>query len=105
MDAFRKLFATQSGRSGGASAASNAGVPSELWGQHGDWKSFESQRRYKKSDPARLLSVLRAAMVLPKDLAPGARIVAESAGVPPGTAEEGIPPAVAGVPDGAFTWS
>ena len=33
---FRKQFATQSGRSGGASAASNAGVPAELWGQHGD---------------------------------------------------------------------
>jgi hypothetical protein len=36
---FRKQFATQSGRRGGASAASNAGVPAELWGQHGDWKS------------------------------------------------------------------
>ena len=33
--AFRKQFATQSGRSGGASAASNAGVLAELWGQHG----------------------------------------------------------------------
>ncbi len=30
--AFRKQFATQSGRSGGASAASNAGVSAELWG-------------------------------------------------------------------------
>ena len=34
--AFRKQFATQSGRSGGASAASNGGVPAELWGPHGD---------------------------------------------------------------------
>ncbi len=34
--AFRKKFATQSGRSGGASAASNAGVPVEMWGHHGD---------------------------------------------------------------------
>ena len=33
--AFRKLFASQSGRSGGASAASNADVPVELWAQHG----------------------------------------------------------------------
>ncbi len=32
LDAFRKQFATKSGRSGGASAASNAGVPAELWG-------------------------------------------------------------------------
>ena len=30
--AFRKLFATQSGRSSGASAAYNAGVLAELWG-------------------------------------------------------------------------
>jgi hypothetical protein len=37
IDAFRKQFATQSGRSGGASSASNAGVPFELWGQHGGW--------------------------------------------------------------------
>ncbi len=58
-----------------------------------------------KSDPARLLAVSRAAMDLPKDLAPGERIVGESAGVPPGMAEEGLPPAVAGDPDGAFTWS
>ncbi len=36
---FRKQFATLSGRSGGASAASNAGIPAELWGQHGDWGS------------------------------------------------------------------
>jgi hypothetical protein len=34
--AFRKQFATLSGRSGGASAASNGGIPAELWGQHGD---------------------------------------------------------------------
>jgi hypothetical protein len=37
--AFRKQFATQFRRSGGASAASNAGVLAELWGQPGDWKS------------------------------------------------------------------
>ena len=29
---FKKQFATQSGRSGSASAAANAGVPAELWG-------------------------------------------------------------------------
>jgi hypothetical protein len=33
------------------------------------------------------------------------RIVGESAGVPPGMAEEGLSRAVAGVPDGAFTLS
>ncbi len=30
--AFRKQLATQTGRIGGASAESNAGVPAELWG-------------------------------------------------------------------------
>jgi hypothetical protein len=35
-EAFRKYIATQSGRSGGASAASNGGVPAELWGHHRD---------------------------------------------------------------------
>jgi hypothetical protein len=48
--AFRKHFATQSGRSGGASAASNACIPVELWGQHGDWKTMNAQKRYVKSD-------------------------------------------------------
>ncbi len=32
----KKQRATQSGRSGSASAAANAGVPTELRGQHGD---------------------------------------------------------------------
>jgi hypothetical protein len=33
---FRKQSGTQSGQSGNASAVANAGVPCELWGQHGD---------------------------------------------------------------------
>jgi integrase len=36
VEAFRKQFATQSGRSGGASAAANSDVSKELWGQHED---------------------------------------------------------------------
>ncbi len=56
-----------------------------------------------KSDPTRVLSVSRAAMGLFKDPVPGERIVGESVGVPPSMAEEGLPPAVAGVPDRAFT--
>jgi hypothetical protein len=48
--AFKKQFATLSGKSSGASASSNAGVPSELWGQHGDWSTWEAQKRYMKSD-------------------------------------------------------
>ncbi len=33
---FKKQFATQSGRSGSTSATVSAGLPVELWGQHGD---------------------------------------------------------------------
>jgi len=33
---FLSLYGSQSGCSGAASAASNAGIPLELWGQHGD---------------------------------------------------------------------
>ena len=33
---FLSRYGSQSGRNGGASAASNAGIPLELWGQHGD---------------------------------------------------------------------
>ena len=44
--AFLKEFGSQSGRSGGASAAANAGVPWERWGQHGSWQSASAQRAY-----------------------------------------------------------
>jgi len=42
VEAFRKQFATKSRRSGGASAVANSNVPKELWGQHGDWKSWDA---------------------------------------------------------------
>ncbi len=99
---FRKQFATQSGRSGGASAALNAGVSDELIGPHGVWKSKEAQRRYMKSGTPRLLSVSRATMDLPTTPAPDVRIEDESAGVPPVMAEDDLPPDVIGVPPGAF---
>jgi integrase len=105
VEAFRKQFSTQSGRSGGASAAANSGVPKELWGQHGDWKSWEAQKRYMKSDPAHLLSVSRAAMSLPRGPAPDVRIECDAASVPPQQADEDSPPEVVGVPEGAFVWS
>jgi integrase len=103
--AFRKQFATQSGRSGGASAASNAGVPVELWGQHGDWKSWEAQKRYMKADTSRLMSVSQAAMGSSRTPASDVRIEVESADAPPETAEDEQPPVVVGIPTGAFAWS
>ena len=102
---FRKQFVTQSNRSGGASAALNAGVSDELIGQHGDWKTKAAQRRYMKSDTTRLLSVSRAVMGLSKTPAPDVRIECVSAGVPPALAEDNLPLDVIGVPPGAFAWS
>ena len=58
-------YGSQSGSIGSALAASNAGIPVELWGQHGDWASFKSQKRYMKRDVESLLSVSKAAMKLP----------------------------------------
>jgi len=100
--AFRKQFATQSGRSGGASAASNAGVPAELWGQHGDWGSWEAQKRYMKTDTSRLLSVSRAAMGPPKTPALDMRIECEPAGAPPEITEDEQSIVVVGVPMSTF---
>jgi hypothetical protein len=103
--AFRKQFATQSGRSGGASAASNGGVPAELWGQHGDWQTLDAQKLYMKSNKTRSLSVSRAAMRLPKGLAPDVRTEYGSAVDTPLMAGDDAPPDVVGVPKGAFSWS
>ncbi len=36
----RNQYGSQSGRIGYASAASNAGIPVELWVQYGGWSSF-----------------------------------------------------------------
>jgi len=40
---FLSLYESQSGCSGAASTTSNAGIPLELWGQQGDWKSAAAQ--------------------------------------------------------------
>jgi len=59
---FSTVYGSQSSRSGAASAASNGGVPMELWGQHEDWKSVKSQKNYMKRGPEAIFSVSRAAM-------------------------------------------
>ena len=61
---FKSQYGSQSGRSGRASAASNAGIPHELWGQHGDLASFQSPKRYMKKDVKAILSVSLATMEL-----------------------------------------
>jgi hypothetical protein len=62
---FNSQYGSQSGRSGAASAASNANIYLELWGQHGDWASFKSQKRYMKKDVKALLPVSLAAINVP----------------------------------------
>ncbi len=123
---FKKQWATQSGRSGSASTAANAGIPAELWGQHGDWHYMAAHTMYMKSDKELLLAVSRAAMRLPEaprvagrvedvpaKAPPGAgiqdeedvRTAAEPAGAPLVDAEDDLPPEVVGVPQGAFQWT
>ncbi len=62
---FKAQYGSQSGRTGGASAASNADIDLELWGQHGGWASFNSQKRYMKKYVKALLSVSMAVMNVP----------------------------------------
>jgi len=97
VEAFRKQFATQSGRSGGVSAASNGGVPAELWGQHGDRKTLDAQKRYMKSHNTRLLLVSRAVMRPPTGMALDVRAGCSSAIAPPLVAGDNAPPEMVGV--------
>ena len=60
--AFLKRFGTQSTRSGGASAAANAGIPFEVWGQHGGWRSRTAQLVYMACDVPTTLSTTLAIM-------------------------------------------
>ncbi len=115
---FTAVYGTQSGRSGAASAASDAGVAVELWGQHGDWKSVKSQMNYMKRAPDAILSVSRAAMtpVLAAPFGPPLPRVGNRFGfrtpVPPPPPPPPPPPVgpeedshvVEGVPPGSFAW-
>ena len=66
----------------GALAAANSDVPKELWGQYGDWKSWEAHKRYMKSDTKHMRSVSHATMSLPKGTTPDVRIECDSASCP-----------------------
>ncbi len=104
VETFRKQFATQSGRSGGASAAANAIISTELWGQHGDFKTIDAQMRCMNTHPTRMLSVSWAAMGLLECPAPDEGI-GGSGSNPPGAGEDILLPDVIGVPNGAFVWT
>lgn len=58
-DEIQRRFGTHSCRSGGASAAANAGIPFEVWGQHGAWRSRSAQLVYMGLDLDRCLSTTR----------------------------------------------
>ena len=117
---FSTNYGSRSGRSGAASVASNDGVPMELWGQHGDWKSVKSPKNYMKRDQEAILSVSRVVMtpvpsalleapifappVPPAAIQLGSRTQALAPPPPtPGSHEEG-PRFVEGVPPGSFAW-
>ena len=105
---FKGQYGSQSGRIGSASAASNAGIPVELWGQHGDWASFKSQKRYTKQDVESLLSVSKAAMSTPTTLNKPLELMFdirddESTSTTFDVLDNSIP-IVEGVPTNTFRW-
>ena len=110
---FCKQFGTQSGRSGGASAASNAGVGVEIWGHHGAWASWESQKCYMERDRASVLSVTiailgygNANVICAPEPDPRIDIRLESGDIVEITeGYDDVVTEVEGVPGGAFRWS
>jgi hypothetical protein len=106
---FKSQYGTQSGRSGGASTAYNADINLELWGQHGDWASFKSQKRYMKKDVKAFLSVSVAVMnassppplVIDKDIILDAR---EDSDGSQSTFFDDLIPSMDGIPNVAFHW-
>ena len=64
-DEFLRQFGTHSGRIGGASAAANAGVAIERWGQHGSWRAASSQRAYMQLFEENILNVSRVIIADP----------------------------------------
>ena len=55
-----KQFGLHSLRSGGASAAANAGVPDRLFKRHGRWRSETAKDGYVKDSVSDLLSVSKS---------------------------------------------
>jgi hypothetical protein len=92
---FLLQFGTQSGRSGGASAAANAGIPMERWGQHGSKHSVSAQRAYMQLSEENILQVSRTIM----ESRPHDAVQAESETVIDDESME-----VQGVPEGVFRW-
>jgi hypothetical protein len=80
----------------------------ELWGQHGDWASFKSQKRYMKRDIESLLSVSKAVMNTPSTTAKTLELTFdirddESTTTTFDVLDDSIP-VTEGVPTNAFRW-
>ena len=56
----KRKFGLHSLRSGGATAAANAGIKDRLFRRHGRWKSENAKDGYVKDDLEALLSVSRS---------------------------------------------
>ena len=96
-DEFLSKFGSHSGRIGGASAAANAGVPMERWGQHGSWRS------YMELSEENILSVSRAIMADPS--ISDVRENNQDDDEPPSSAEGDVGgQVVEGTPYGIFRW-
>jgi hypothetical protein len=105
---FKSQYGSQSSRIGSTSRASNAGIPVELWGQHGDWAWFKSQKRYMKRDVESLLSVSTAAMITPTTSSRPLELTLdirddESSSTIFDVLDDSIP-VVKGVPTNTFRW-
>ena len=106
---FKALYGSQFGRSGGASTSSNAGIPLELWGQHGYWATHKNQKRCMKKDIKEILSVSMAAMEVPSsgkiynpiDISFDVR---DDLGDSDTTNFDESIPSMDGIPSNAFSW-
>ena len=104
---FLSRYGSHSGRSGGASTSSDVGIPLELWGWHGDWKSAAAQRYYMQKDAGSILSVSRAAMGkhIPAPLPRGALPPIIRINFVPSTPPvEEVAYSIEGVHEGSFAW-
>ncbi len=85
-------------------------MPIELWGRHGDWATYKSQKCYLKTDIKAILSVSLAAMevasfsnktITPIDISLGVR---DDSGDPDPTNLDDSIPSMDGIPSNTFSW-
>jgi hypothetical protein len=80
-----------------------------IWGQHGDWASFKSQKRYMKKNIKSLLSVSLAAIELPSTTKTDISLdsfmdVREDSGDSDSLNSHDLIPSMDGIPPNTFCW-